>query len=294
MFTTQVRLADYPGVVRPMRKWRVGVDEVAPLTVQLNRIVTFPGNTKRLSARIRGRVDRQPLAGMRASKAIGNDRLYPRWSSSRYCVLAGLRDALAEAIDDHVQPRATLLDFGCGDRPYEPLVAARGAAYLGVDLPGTPQVDRLVDQDGRIDARDRSVDVVLSTQVLEHVDEPRAYLREAHRVLQPGGILILSTHGYWRYHPNPRDLWRWTGQGLRKQIEEGGFEVLAMRGVLNLGAGGLQLFQDYLISRLPARFGAITAIVMQRLVGLVDQVPTRPEDYDDAVVFVIVARRVSG
>jgi hypothetical protein len=120
----------------------------------------------------------------------------------------------------------------------------------------------------------------------------RHILREAHRVLQANGILILSTHGYWRYHPHPKDLWRWTAQGLRTQIEEGGFEVLRVRGVLNVGAAGLQLFQDYLISRVPVRLGAITAIVMQRLVGLVDQIPDRAgEKNDDAVVFVIVARR---
>jgi SAM-dependent methyltransferase len=233
------------------------------------------------------------LTDMRASKAIGNERLHPRWSSSRYCVLVGLRDALSEAIDDHVRLGATVLDFGCGDRPYEPVVTARGAVYVGVDLPGTPHADRIVDEEGRIEARDRSVDVVLSTQVLEHVDDPSAYLREAHRVLRPDGILILSTHGYWRYHPNPKDLWRWTGQGLRKQVEDGGFEVRRVRGVLNVGAAGLQLFQDYLISRLPARFGAITAVVMQRLVGLVDQVPARADEDNDAVVFLIVARRVS-
>jgi SAM-dependent methyltransferase len=206
-------------------------------------------------------------------------------------VLVGLRDALNEAMDSHVRPGGTVLDFGCGDRPYERLVTARGAAYLGVDLPGIPQVDRFVDGAGRIDAPDGSVDVVLSTQVLEHVDDPSSYLREAHRVLVPYGVLILSTHGYWRYHPNPKDLWRWTGHGLRLQIEEGGFEVLTLRGVLNIGAAGLQLLQDYLISRVPARVGGITAVVMQRLVGLVDQMPSRDDDNEDAVVFVIVARR---
>jgi SAM-dependent methyltransferase len=232
------------------------------------------------------------MPGTRAAKPIRNDRLHPRWSSSRYRLFAGLLDALKEAIDDHVRLGATVLDFGCGDRPYEPLVTARGAAYLGVDLPGTPQVDRFVDEEGRIDAGDRSVDVVLSTQVLEHVDDPKAYLREAHRVLQSNGILILSTHGYWRYHPHPKDLWRWTAQGLRTQIEQGGFEVLTVRGVLNLGAAGLQLLQDYLISRVPVRLGAITAIVMQRLIGLVDQLPDRADEKNnDAVVFVIVARR---
>jgi SAM-dependent methyltransferase len=230
------------------------------------------------------------MAGMRAANKR-NDRLNPRWASSRYCALAGLRDALKEVIGEHVQPGSSVLDFGCGDRPYEPLVTARGANYLGVDLSGTPQVDRFVDEEGRIDALDRSVDVVLSTQVLEHVDDPRAYLREAHRVLHANGILILSTHGYWKYHPDPKDLWRWTGQGLRTQIEQSGFEVLTLRGVLNLGAAGLQLLQDYLISRLPARFGVATAIVMQRLVGLVDRIPNRACEDDDATVFVIVARR---
>jgi SAM-dependent methyltransferase len=261
--------------------------------MQMRRVLTLPMSGELLSLRIRGRAERSPSVATRPPRTLRNDRLYPHWSSSRYCVLAGLRHALTQTIDDHVQPRATVLDFGCGDRPYEPLVTARGAAYLGVDLPGTPRVDRFVDEEGRIDARDCSVDVVLSTQVLEHVDDPSAYLREAHRVLRPRGILILSTHGYWRYHPNPKDLWRWTGEGLRKQIEECGFEVLTMRGVLNLGAAGLQLFQDYLLSRLPSRFGAVTAIVMQRLVGLVDQVPGRADERDDAAVFVVVARRVN-
>jgi SAM-dependent methyltransferase len=225
-------------------------------------------------------------------KDMRNDRLNPPRSSSRHHVLVGLREALNEAIGNFVRPGGTVMDFGCGDRPYEPLVAAQGADYVGADLPGTSRVDRSVDTKGRIDAPDGSVDVVLSTQVLEHVDDPSAYLHEAHRVLAPDGILILSTHGCWKYHPDPKDLWRWTGAGLKKQIEDSGFRILMLQGVLNLGAAGLQLLQDFVISRVSPKLGAFTALVMQRTIGLINKIPDRESQDEDAAIFLVVARRV--
>ena len=42
------------------------------------------------------------------------------------------------------------------------------------------------------------VDVVLSTEVIEHVYDPRGFLRNCYELLQPGGIIVLTTpyHGY--------------------------------------------------------------------------------------------------
>ena len=68
-------------------------------------------------------------------------------------------------------------------------------------------------------------DCVLSTQVLEHVLSPTAYLAEAYRVLRPGGHLLLSTHGLFEDHFCPYDYWRWTVYGLRKLVEETGFKI---------------------------------------------------------------------
>ena len=81
-----------------------------------------------------------------------------------------------------VAPGATVLDYGCADVPYRHLFPA-DARYLAADLPGNPQATVEIRADGTVPVDDASVDVVLSTQVLEHVADPAVYLRECARVL---------------------------------------------------------------------------------------------------------------
>ena len=197
-------------------------------------------------------------AGAAALRALPRDerrRLLPpitdkRWYVRRQLVrrVADLLDRFAAELDG-----ATLVDYGCGEMPYRPLFEKRVSRYIGVDLPDNPAAEASLDEGGRMDLPDASADVVLSTQVLEHVDDPRAYLAEAYRVLKPGGLLLLSTHGIWWYHPHPQDLWRWTGAGLQRLIETSGFEPIERRGVMNLAATGVYLFQDGMYGRLPKK-----------------------------------------
>jgi SAM-dependent methyltransferase len=50
-------------------------------------------------------------------------------------------------------------------------------------------------------------------------------LCECRRLLRPGGRLILSTHGIYEEHGLPYDFRRWTGDGLRAELEQHGLEV---------------------------------------------------------------------
>ncbi len=86
---------------------------------------------------------------------------------------------------------------------------------MGIDLPGNAEADFVLREDGTTSTPDQFAEIVLSTQVLEHVGDPVAYLREAFRMLKPGGLLMLSTHGLWLYHADPSDYWRldWAGIG---------------------------------------------------------------------------------
>jgi len=117
--------------------------------------------------------------------------------------------------------RYRVLDVGCGVKPYQPLFEPFAASYVGVDPVENPRAELR----GSVEALpvdDRSFDVVLCNQVLEHCDDPARAVRELSRVTAPGGRVLASTHGVMPYHPSPTDYWRWTHAGLEKLFIENG------------------------------------------------------------------------
>lgn len=149
-------------------------------------------------------------------------RLEPRPGDPLYLHLSDLRRALAEF---GTSEPIGVLDYGCGGSPYRSLFPC--AQYHRADFIEVDGLNFRTDPDGRLpDAPCGHYDLVLSTQVLEHVETPRTYLAEVFRVLKPGGQLLLTTHGVFPDHGCPYDFWRWTTDGLRLELERAGFEVV--------------------------------------------------------------------
>jgi SAM-dependent methyltransferase len=197
-------------------------------------------------------------------------------------------EALSE--DLHCPPDGRVLDYGCADVPYRRFFP-ESVEYLAADLPGNPDATLVLNSDGTVPVPDESVDVVLSTQVLEHVADPSLYLSECRRVLRPGGRMLLSTHGFMVYHPDPVDLWRWTCAGLREAVERERLQVLRLEGIMGLLATGLQFVQYGLLPRVPSRLRGAFAYVMQRLIAFVDRhEPSKLRD-TNALVFALVAEK---
>lgn len=208
-------------------------------------------------------------------------------------IIRALRDTLADLIEElDVRGDDVVLDYGCADLAYRPLFNPR-AVYVGADLPGNPDATLEINADGSLPLTDEAVDVVFSSQVLEHVADPALYLSECARVLRPGGKLLLSTHGIMVHHRDPVDYWRWTGEGIRHVIASAGLEVTRFEGVMGLAATGLQLFQDGTVHRVPKRFMRAYLSVMQRLVAVFDR-QSPASRAENALVFALIAVKPGG
>jgi len=223
---------------------------------------------------------------------VGRQRIRStRWGHPLSYISRRLPLAIEDAIGACGLPDAPrVLDYGCADRPYRGLLPSN-AEYRGADLPGNEEADIEIREDGGLPEGEGGFDLVLSSQVLEHVEDPALYLREAHRVLRAGGTLVLSTHGIMVYHEDPVDYWRWTGEGLKKAVRDAGFEVTSLEGVMGLAPSGLQLFQDATLGHLPRPLWRPYAALMQSLVALFDRLHSPASRRLNALVYVVRARK---
>ncbi|MEJ2219082.1 MAG: methyltransferase domain-containing protein, partial [Gemmatimonadota bacterium] len=80
-----------------------------------------------------------------------------------------------------------------------------------------------------IPAAEASFDSILSTAVLEHLEDPAPALAEAYRVLRAGGRAIYTAPLFWHLHEEPRDFFRYTRHGLMHLFEGAGFEVIELK-----------------------------------------------------------------
>lgn len=102
--------------------------------------------------------------------------------------------------------------------------------YWGVDPEIGPGVDEVGDGEN-LRQLDDSYPVVVSTEVLEHVERPWRIVGEMARVCAPGGHVILTARGYdergcFPVHEYPRDYWRYSVGSFRVLLEDAGLEVL--------------------------------------------------------------------
>lgn len=120
-----------------------------------------------------------------------------------------------------------VLDAGAGRAPYRDLfdhVTYETADFAQVPRRRYPSIDYVCDLT-EIPVPDGSYDLVLCTQVLEHVPDPVGVLREFHRVLKPGGQAWLTAPLFFAEHQRPYDYFRYTRYAWRRMARESGFRV---------------------------------------------------------------------
>ena len=117
----------------------------------------------------------------------------------------------------------TVVDIGAGKSPYRKLIHCD--KYIAVDVEDRRGAGDVViaDVNKDIPLENNITDLVLMTEVLEHIKEPRVVLAEVYRILKPGGKLILTTPFVWPEHEAPNDFYRYTKYGLEYLLRESGY-----------------------------------------------------------------------
>ena len=138
------------------------------------------------------------------------------------------------------------LDVGGGLSRYREIFGPR--RFFSIDI--APRDNTHLCGDIRaLPLRDDCVDLVLCTEVLEHVYETSEALAEIYRVLRPGGYAVITVPLLYGEHDHA-DFHRWTRLGMRTALGDAGFDVVDVAsrgGLFGTAAVLLSLFPEVVV-----------------------------------------------
>lgn len=182
------------------------------------------------------------------SENLGTTFIHPQFTIIKY-----QNEAIFEA---KRYAKGKLIDIGCGRMPYRKKLEPLVDSYTGVDH---PEASKLYKSDYKIDVlanakklpfKDRTFDIALLIQVLEHVDSPNQVIKEAARVLKPNGILIISVPFFYPLHDMPYDWGRYTSSALKSSVEQADLKILKLKTQGIFFESWLQMLNTFLIKRI--------------------------------------------
>ena len=138
----------------------------------------------------------------------GRRRLYPSIRDPNWLVLRRRREIFRIWLNKLPMQHPAVLDVGGRIQPYRELVN-QPRRYCAIDLRANNLISAVASAE-QMPFRDGIFDLVICTQMIEYTPHPLMVIREIHRVLRPGGVLLLSAptifprdseHDRWRFFP---------------------------------------------------------------------------------------------
>ena len=144
-----------------------------------------------------------------------------------------------------------VLDAGCGGKPYRDWFGS-ATEYVGLDVMPGPSVDVVVQSNEQWPLPNEYFDVLLSSQVLEHVEHLEFTLAEMNRVLKRGGVMVLSFPFIYNEHGAPWDFQRFTGYRAQRLFPN--FEILRLERQGGIGSSLTILWLNWIEQSLNHNF----------------------------------------
>jgi len=157
--------------------------------------------------------------------------------------------------------RGVLVDLGCGEMPYRQFLLDHNKKiqrYVGIDLPHSDYhkdvKPGLFWNGKKIGLQNSSVDIVMATELFEHLQNLPQVLKEIYRILKFKGRLFFTVPFVWPLHETPHDEFRYTPFSLMRLINNAGFRRIK---IFPLGGNNASLAQMLCIwiANSPPRYG---------------------------------------
>jgi SAM-dependent methyltransferase len=141
-------------------------------------------------------------------RAAGRRRLFPPITDPNWLVLRARRKHFSRWLNQLPLQSANVLDVGGRLQPYRELLP-KSCRYWSVDLRPTALLSAVADA-ASLPFHESAFQLVICTQMLEYAPCPQQVINEIHRVLAPGGTLLLSApsifprdseYDRWRFFP---------------------------------------------------------------------------------------------
>jgi SAM-dependent methyltransferase len=130
------------------------------------------------------------------------------------------------------------LNLGAGDTDYHDQV-------INLDIQDASSID-ILNLGTELPFSDDSLDLVISQEALEHIEEPFHTIAEVHRVLRPGGKFYCQVPFLIGFHPGPSDFWRFSRQALEHLFENEQWEIEELELALGHGSGFYRILVEFL------------------------------------------------
>lgn len=168
------------------------------------------------------------IPGRRAGQWKPNpDHVYP----GSWFILSVYIDLYVAIIEKYAKGK--LLDLGAGMVPFYGIYKDKVDENVCIDwansLHGNPHLDIVADLNQAFPIPDATFDSILCSDVMEHIADPFAFMRETARVLKPGGDLMLMVPFFYWLHETPHDYHRYTEFALRKMCADNQLEVVELQ-----------------------------------------------------------------
>jgi len=153
-----------------------------------------------------------------------------------YFLIKELNTFIKNSLKENIRLGSIVLDIGCGEQPFRDYIEECGGSYLGVDVNQNAEnnVDIIANATDLKIIKTESIDIVLCTEVFEHIDMVDLAFAEICRVLKKEGVLILTSPFIYPLHEEPYDFIRLTPFKIKEMSQKNGTEIIIIEKLGNV------------------------------------------------------------